>query len=106
MTTDSIPGDRPLDRWRIMAFGAVQLPLGMIGLPIAIYLAPLYSGQMKLSLQLIGISLILARLSDFVTDPIVGILSDRWRPRIGRRRMGPAGGSERLAQLLLHHLLG
>jgi hypothetical protein len=26
--------------------------------------------------------------------------------RIGRRRMGPAGGSERLAQLLLHHLLG
>jgi Na+/melibiose symporter-like transporter len=87
MTTDSIPGDRPLDRWRIMAFGAVQLPLGMIGLPIAIYLAPLYSGQMKLSLQLIGISLILARLSDFVTDPIVGILSDRWRPRIGRRRV-------------------
>jgi UDP:flavonoid glycosyltransferase YjiC (YdhE family) len=26
--------------------------------------------------------------------------------RIGRRRMGPAGGSERLAQLLLHQLLG
>lgn len=26
--------------------------------------------------------------------------------RIGRRRMGPTGGSERLAQLLQHHLLG
>lgn len=87
MAPDPASEDRPLERWRILAFGAVQLPLGMIGLPIAIYLAPLYSGQMKLSLQLIGISLILARLSDFVTDPIVGILSDRWRPRIGRRRV-------------------
>lgn len=72
---------------RIIAFGAVQLPLGAIGLPIAIYLAPLYSGQLGLSLQLIGVALILARFSDFVTDPIIGVLTDRWRPAIGRRRV-------------------
>lgn len=77
----------------MIAFGMVQLPLGMIGLPIAIYLAPLYSGQMQLSLQLIGIALILARLSDFVTDPIIGVLSDRWRPKIGRRRIWLIFGS-------------
>jgi Na+/melibiose symporter-like transporter len=65
----------------------------MIGLPIAIYLAPLYSGQMQLGLQLIGISLILARLSDFITDPIVGIISDRWRPKMGRRRVWLIFGS-------------
>lgn len=87
MTPASSQQDQPIAFWRILAFGSVQLPLGMIGLPIAIYLAPLYSGQLQLSLQLIGISLILARLSDFVTDPIVGVLSDRWRPRIGRRRI-------------------
>jgi Na+/melibiose symporter-like transporter len=87
MATDPASGDQPLGFWRILAFGAVQLPLGMIGLPIAIYLAPLYSGQMQLSLQLIGITLILARLSDFITDPLVGVLSDRWRPKIGRRRI-------------------
>ena len=38
------------------------------------------------------------------------LLTDgNWRRhlgRIGQRRMGPPGGSERLAQLLLHHLLG
>jgi GPH family glycoside/pentoside/hexuronide:cation symporter len=79
--------DAPIAFWRILAFGSVQLPLGMIGLPIAIYLAPLYSGQLQLSLQLIGIALILARFSDFVTDPLIGIMSDRWRPRIGRRRV-------------------
>jgi len=87
MTTTTGPGEQPLSFWRILAFGSVQLPLGMIGLPIAIYLAPLYSGQLHLSLQLVGISLILARLSDFVTDPIIGVLSDRWRPKIGRRRV-------------------
>ena len=87
MTITSGPDRQPLSFWRVVAFGSVQLPLGMIGLPIAIYLAPLYSGQLQLSLQLVGISLILARLSDFVTDPIIGILSDRWRPKIGRRRI-------------------
>ncbi|MGQ3227971.1 MAG: MFS transporter [Blastomonas fulva] len=87
MTAVTSTTEAPLAFWRILAFGSVQLPLGMIGLPIAIYLAPLYSGQLQLSLQLIGIALILARLSDFITDPIIGILSDRWRPRIGRRRV-------------------
>lgn len=72
---------------RILAFGAVQLPLGAIGLPIAIYLAPLYSGEYGLALQLIGTALILARLSDFITDPLIGILTDRWRPKVGRRRV-------------------
>ena len=72
---------------RIIAFGTVQLPLGAIGLPIAIYLAPLYGGALGLSLQLIGTALILARMSDFIVDPVIGILTDRWRPKIGRRRV-------------------
>lgn len=79
--------DRPMSRGQILAFGAVSLPVGTIGLPIAIYLAPLYSGQLGLSLQLIGVALILARLADFVTDPLIGLLTDRWRPSIGRRRV-------------------
>ena len=93
MTSASGREEQQIGFWRILAFGSVQLPLGMIGLPIAIYLAPLYSGQMQLGLQLIGISLILARLSDFITDPIVGIISDRWRPKMGRRRVWLIFGS-------------
>ncbi|MBM4216834.1 MAG: MFS transporter [Gammaproteobacteria bacterium] len=93
MSTATAFAERPLGLFRVIAFGMVQLPLGMIGLPIAIYLAPLYSGQMHLSLQLIGVALILARLSDFVTDPIIGVLSDRWRPKIGRRRIWLIFGS-------------
>jgi GPH family glycoside/pentoside/hexuronide:cation symporter len=87
VTTGTAAGDPAIGFWPIVAFGSVQLPLGTIGLPIAIYLAPLYSGQLDLSLQMIGVALIIARLSDFITDPIIGILSDRWRPAIGRRRV-------------------
>jgi len=79
--------DRRVGIGQIIAFGTVQLPLGAIGLPIAIYLAPLYGGELGLGLQLIGTALILARMSDFVVDPIIGVLTDRWRPRIGRRRV-------------------
>jgi len=79
--------DRRVGIGQIIAFGTVQLPLGAIGLPIAIYLAPLYGGEVGLGLQLIGTALILARMSDFVVDPIIGVLTDRWCPRIGRRRV-------------------
>lgn len=71
----------------IVAYGCLSLPMGTIGLPIAIYLAPLYAGQLSLSLQMIGAAFLIARLLDFITDPVIGILSDRWRPAIGRRRI-------------------
>jgi len=59
----------------------------MIGLPIAIYLAPLYSGHFGISLGIIGAALIGTRLLDLITDPLIGIISDQWRPSIGRRRV-------------------
>lgn len=71
----------------ILVFGTIALPLGMIGLPIAVYLAPLYSGELGIGLGVIGAALIGTRLLDVVTDPLIGIVSDRWRPKIGRRRI-------------------
>ena len=71
----------------ILAFGTIAFPLGMIGLPVAIYLAPLYSGHLGIGLGIVGAALIGTRLLDFVTDPLIGIVSDRWRPSIGRRRV-------------------
>ena len=71
----------------LMAYGSISLPIGTIGLPVAIYLAPVYSGQLGIGLGIIGWAMIATRLMDFVTDPIIGVLSDRWRPKIGRRRV-------------------
>jgi glycoside/pentoside/hexuronide:cation symporter, GPH family len=78
---------QPLTRGQIWAFATVAMPLGMLGLPLAIYLAPFYAGQLGLPLAMVGTALMLARLSDFVTDPIMGVITDRWRPSIGRRRI-------------------
>jgi Na+/melibiose symporter-like transporter len=78
---------RNLNRWHIAAYGLVSLPIGLIGIPMAIYLAPLYAGELGLPLAAVGTMLMLSRVTDFITDPITGIISDRWRPKIGRRKV-------------------
>ncbi len=71
---------------RLAAYGGLALPLSTIGLPLSIYLAPFYAGDLGLPLALIGTAMLLGRFSDVITDPLIGLLSDRWRTRIGRRR--------------------
>lgn len=75
-----------LSKWQILGFGQLVMPMAVIGLPIAVYIPAFYSGTLGLDLAMVGVILTLARLSDVVTDPIVGILSDRTHTRWGRRR--------------------
>jgi glycoside/pentoside/hexuronide:cation symporter, GPH family len=72
---------------RLIAYGGLQFPLATIGLPLSIYLAPFYAGELGLPLAALGTAMLLARLSDIITDPLIGMASDRWRPAIGRRRV-------------------
>jgi len=44
-----------------------------------------YNQTIGLSNALIGTAIMLALIGDAITDPIVGIMSDRWRSRFGRR---------------------
>ncbi len=69
-----------------MAYGAPALPAAMLGLPLLVYLPTFYAQTVGLGLTAVGAILLLARLWDVVTDPLVGLLSDRTRSRIGRRR--------------------
>lgn len=84
-------------RSRLAAYGGLAFPLATIGLPLSIYLAPFYAGELHVSLALLGTAMLVARFSDVVTDPLIGILSDRWRPRFGRRRIWVAIGVPLLA---------
>jgi len=79
-TTDKI------SKWRLTAYAQMTLPLAVIGLPIAIYIPPFYSGTLGLDLAAVGLVLMLARFSDVITDPLIGRFSDRSRTRFGRRR--------------------
>jgi glycoside/pentoside/hexuronide:cation symporter, GPH family len=81
----------------LIAYGGLAMPLAMIGLPLAIFLAPFYGGEVGLSLAFVGTAMLIARFSDIVTDPLIGMLSDRWRPGIGRRRVWILIGSPVLA---------
>ncbi len=70
----------------VFAHGAVGLPLAVIGYPLSIWIPAHYSGGLGISLAAVGTILMLARLTDVVTDPLVGELTDRWRTRFGRRK--------------------
>jgi glycoside/pentoside/hexuronide:cation symporter, GPH family len=77
---------KPMSRAGVWAFGAVALPLSTIGLPLTIYLAPFYAGEVGLSLAALGTAMVLARILDIVVDPFIGSLSDRVRTRFGLRK--------------------
>ena len=70
----------------IYAHGSLGLPLAVIGYPLSIWIPAHYSGGLGISLASVGLILMFARLTDVVTDPIIGELSDRYRTRLGRRK--------------------
>ena len=79
---------KTLGTYQMASYGAPSLPLSMVGLPLAVYLTPVYadSAGFGLSLGFVGLVLALSRVFDGVTDPVIGFLSDRMRTRWGRRR--------------------
>lgn len=84
---------RPITRARMALYGAVNLPTSVVGLPIAIYIPAFYSETLGLSLAAVGTLIALSRLTDVVTDPAIGMLSDRWRTRFGRRKPWMVAGT-------------
>ena len=75
-----------LSRWRIGAFALPAAPIAAMGLPIVVYLPPFYADEMGLGLALVGTIFMITRFWDVFTDPVLGILSDRFQTKWGRRR--------------------
>ncbi len=70
----------------LAVYGLPGLPLAAVMLPLFVYLPTFYAEDLGLGFALVGSLLLLARLSDVVTDPLVGFLSDRFGWPLGRRR--------------------
>ena len=70
---------------RYWFYGLPGLPLAALGLPLYIYLPTFYAEQLGLGLAAVGTALLIARVSDVVTDPLIGLLSD-WLPLPSRRK--------------------
>lgn len=70
----------------LITYGGLALPLAITDLPILLYLPAFYAKEVGLSIGMVGLVFLLARLWDGVSDPIIGTLSDRTTSRYGRRK--------------------
>jgi glycoside/pentoside/hexuronide:cation symporter, GPH family len=83
----------PIGRLRLALYGLMNLPTSVIGLPIALYIPAFYSQSLGLSLAAVGALIALSRVTDVFTDPPIGVASDRWQTRFGRRKPWMAVGA-------------
>ena len=75
-----------LRRSTLVLFGLPDYAVYLAAVPMSLYLPFVYSRDLGLELTEIGLILMLARITDVVTDPLIGFLSDRTETRFGRRK--------------------
>ena len=75
-----------LTKRKLAAFSAPALPIAAFATPLAIYAPPYYATDMGLGLTAVGTIFMLARFWDLITDPLMGVISDKFPSRWGRRR--------------------
>ena len=76
-----------LRRKQIFLYGLPGLPLAFLGLPLVVFLPPIYAEEFGLGLTAVGLLLMISRFWDLCSDPIAGYLGDRILTRPGRRRI-------------------
>lgn len=69
-----------------IAYSAPILPVSMLHVPALSMLPALYAKHSAVDLGVIGIILVLTRLMDAFTDPLIGFLSDQTESKLGARK--------------------
>lgn len=77
---------RQIDVRTLVAYGSFGFPIAILGYPMTLFLHPYYAGELGLGLAAISTVLLISRMTDFVTDPLMGWISDHTRTKYGRRR--------------------
>ena len=72
--------------WRDVRYGAAGLALGMPTIPLLVHLPAVYAEGLGLGLTATGMALFVARALDVVSDPLIGVVSDRLKSPWGRRK--------------------
>ena len=70
----------------MLAYGSLGFPIAVLSYPMTLFLHPHYAGELGLGLAAISTVLLVSRMTDFVTDPLMGWISDRTRTGFGRRK--------------------
>jgi len=80
-----------------LAYAAPAFSLAVVGIPIYVYIPKFYTDVVGVHIALLGALILGVRIFDAVTDPLIGVLSDRTRSSFGRRRPFIAAGAVALA---------
>jgi len=70
----------------LFCYALVDVPVAMSIFPIIVFLPRFYNAEVGLPLATIGTVLLVSRIFDVITDPLMGYISDHTRSRWGRRR--------------------
>lgn len=76
----------PLRLGAILAFSAANFPLGCLAVAVAVYLPPYFASHLGVSLAAVGGAWATVRLLDLFVDPVLGLVMDRTKTRMGRYR--------------------
>ncbi|MDE2488939.1 MAG: MFS transporter, partial [Alphaproteobacteria bacterium] len=85
--------DGRIPLWRAIVFALAGLPVSALATALLIYLPPHLSTQLGVPLAVVGGVWATVRLIDIGFDPILGMLMDRTRTRMGRYRPWMLGGA-------------
>ena len=69
----------------LVVFGSISMPISLLAIGMFMFVPRVYSSLGGISMGDAGIIILVTRLWDFVTDPLIGWLSDKTRSRFGRR---------------------
>lgn len=79
------PKDRVRASW-LVAYSLPGLPIAAMGLPLAVHLPPFYAEEVGMGWAIAGAVFLLPRFLDIFLDPVMGVLSDKFRTPWGRRK--------------------
>ncbi len=75
-----------INRKTLLAYGTLGFPIAVLSYPMTLFLHPHYAEELGLGLGAIGTVLLISRMTDFITDPLMGWISDHTRGPFGRRK--------------------
>ncbi len=71
---------------RLFFYGLTDMPVMMSIFPAMVFIPRFYSSDMGVPLALVGTFILVVRIMDVFTDPLMGYISDKTQSRFGRRR--------------------
>jgi GPH family glycoside/pentoside/hexuronide:cation symporter len=95
------PPTAPLTWDLKLAYGLPAFALAVVGIPVFVHIPKFYTDVVGLDITWVGAMLMAVRVLDAVTDPFMGVISDRSRSPMGRRRPFILWGSLCLAAAML-----